>query len=183
MKKVLLVMVLFLTACIHSYDNPPQMKDYSQVPLIELPVKRINTVSDIGQMEQLPHVESQMQLTPEKALKNWALIRLRPNYQTSHKAEFIIEKAEMIRDDAPEKNIFTYDNYKYTLSYQVTVRILDEKGLLIKSITVDGFTSRKLPQRASFAQRDNMFAQMLFDMEEQLDSRMAEEIKQNLLDL
>ena len=183
MKKVLLIMVLFLSACIHSYDNPPQMKDYSQVPLIELPVKRINIISNVGQMEQLPHVENQMQLTPEKALKNWALIRLRPNYQNSHKAEFVIEKAEMIRDEAPEKNVFTYDNYKYTLSYQVTIRILDEDAALVHSINIDGFVSRKLPQRASFAQRDNMFAQMLLDMEEQLDTRMAEEIKQKLLDL
>ena len=183
MKKLLLIITMFLTACIHNYDTAPQMKDYSQVPLLELPVMRINTLSEVGQMERLPHVENEMQLTPEKALKNWALIRLRPNYQTKNKAEFVIEKAEMLRDEAPETNIFTYDNYKYTLSYQVTIRILDETGAATKSITMNGHTSHKLPQRASFVQRDNMFAQMLREMEDQLDAQMPQEIKQNLLDL
>lgn len=183
MKKLLLIITMFLTACIHNYDTAPQMKDYSQVPLLELPVMRINTLSEVGQMERLPHVENEMQLTPEKALKSWALIRLRPNYQTKNKAEFVIEKAEMLRDEAPETNIFTYDNYKYTLSYQVTIRILDETGAATKSITMNGHTSHKLPQRASFVQRDNMFAQMLREMEDQLDAQMPQEIKQNLLDL
>ena len=182
MKKFLLVMTMFLTACIHNYDTAPQMKDYSQVPLVELPVMRVNTISQVGQMERLPHVESEMQLTPEKALKSWALIRLRPNYQTKNKAEFVIEKAEMLRDEAPETNVFIYDNYKYTLSYQVTVRILDENAKVINSITMNGHTTHKLPQRASFVQRDNMFAQMLREMEDQLDDQMPEEIKQNLLD-
>ncbi|MBO5997925.1 MAG: hypothetical protein J6P93_05310 [Alphaproteobacteria bacterium] len=181
MKKILLVLTLLLCGCIHSYDTAPRMKDYSQVPLLELPVSRINVISEVGQMERLPHVENQMPLTPEKALKGWA-IRLRPNYQKKHKAEFVIEKAEMIREDAPEKNIFTYDNYKYTLSYQVTIRILDENATVIKTMTVTGYTSHRLPQRASVIQRDNMFAQMLREMEDQLDDQVPQEIKQKLLD-
>ena len=183
MKKILLIMTMFLAACIHNYDNAPQMKDYSQVPLLELPVSRINTISHVGQMERLPHVENEMPMTPEKALKSWALIRLRPNYQKKYKAEFVIDQAQMIQEEAPEANIFTYDNNKYTLSYQVTIRILNENGTMIESITANGYISHKLPKRASFVQRDNMFAQMLREMEDQLDAKMPEEIKQKLLDL
>ena len=80
MKKIILSALLFLTACVPSYDTAPKMKDYTQVPLLELPVERVNIISNVGQMERLPHVENLMPLTPEKALKNWALIRIRPNY-------------------------------------------------------------------------------------------------------
>ena len=181
MKKIILFFVLFLVACVPNYESAPKMKDYSQVPLLELSVERVNIVSNIGQMERLPHVENLMPLTPEKALKNWALIRLRPNYAKKRKAEFIIEKAEMIRQDAPEKHFFVYDNYKYVLSYTVTVRILDEGQNELHKVCIEGYISRKLPQKASVLQRDNMFAQMLYEMEEQLDKQMALEIEQNLM--
>ncbi len=183
MKKILFTVMLFLSACIPSYDKAPVMKDYSQVPLMELPVTRVNIVSNVGQLERLPHVENLMPLTPEKALKNWALIRVRPNYAKPYKAEFVIEKAQMIREDAPEKSIFTLDNYKYVLSYQVSVRILDENAQQLRMVTLEGFVSRKLPQKASVEQRDNMFMQMLLDMENQLDEKLPLEIKQNLLDV
>ncbi len=183
MKKMLFLAMFILCACVPNYDKAPKMKDYSQVPLLELPVSRVNIVSNIGQMERLPHVENLMPMTPEKALKNWALIRLRPNYQKPYKAEFVILKAEMIRSEQPEKNWFIYDNYKYVLSYQVEVRIFNEEKETLRTVTIDGFIARTLPQKASVNQRDNMFTQMLLDMEDQLDEQMTQEIKQNLLDL
>ena len=183
MKKIILSVFMLLTACVPSYDTAPKMKDYTQVPLLELPVERVNIISNVGQMERLPHVENLMPLTPEKALKNWALIRVRPNYAKKYKAEFIVEKAEMIRQDAPEKRFFVYDNYKYILSYAVSVRILDEAQSELRSVSIEGYISRKLPQKASVLQRDNMFAQMLYEMEEQLDKQMSVEIEQNLMDL
>ena len=183
MKKMILSALMFLCACVPSYDSAPKMKDYSQVPLLELPVERVNIISNIGRMERLPHVENLMPLTPEKALKNWALIRIRPNYAKKYKAEFIIEKAEMVRQDAPEKRIFVYDNYKYVLSYVVSIRILDENHNELRKVSQEGFLSRKLPQKASVSQRDNMFAQMLYEMEDQLDKKMPLEIEQNLINL
>ena len=183
MKKIVLSLFAFLCACVPSYDTAPKVKDYSQVPLLELPVQRVNIISDIEVSERLPHIENLMPLSPEKALKNWSLIRLRPNYSKKHKAEFLIEKAELIRQDAPEKSFFVYDNYKYILSYTVSVRILDEEQNELRRVSIDGFISRKLPQKASVLQRDNMFAQMLYEMEEHLDKQMAEEIKQKLIDI
>lgn len=183
MKKIILSALIFLSACVPSYETAPKMKDYTQVPLLELPVERVNIVSKVGYLERLPHVENLMPLTPEKALKNWALIRLRPNYSKKYKAEFVVEKAEMIRQDAPEKRFFVYDNYKYVLSYGVSVRILDEEQNELRKSSIEGYVSRKLPQKASVLQRDNMFAQMLYEMEEQLDKQMAEEIQQNLTDM
>ena len=180
MKKIILSVVMFLCACVPSYDTAPKMKDYSQVPLLELPVQRVNIISNVNGIERLPHVENLMPLTPEKVLKNWALIRIRPNYQKKYKAEFVIEKAQMIRQEAPEKSLFVYDNYKYVLSYKVSVRILDEEQNELRNVSIEGYVSRKLPQKASVLQRDNMFAQMLYEMEEQLDKQMLIEIEQSL---
>jgi hypothetical protein len=183
MKKIILFFMFFLAACVPNYESAPKMKDYSQVPLLELPVQRVNIVSKVGHLERLPHVENLMPLSPEKALKNWALIRLRPNYQKKYKAEFVIEKAENIRQDAPEKSFFVYDNFVYTLSYFVTVRILNEKEQELRRVSLDGFISRKIPQKASVTQLDNMFSHMLYEMEEQLDEQMTLEIKKNLVNM
>ena len=112
MKKIFLLLLIVLCACVPNYEKAPKMKDYSQVPLLELPVNRVNIVSKIETTERLPHVENIMPLSPEKSLKNWALIRIRPNYQKDQKAEFIVEKAEMIRHEAPEKS---WQNYLYMI--------------------------------------------------------------------
>ena len=146
MKKIILSALIFLSACVPSYETAPKMKDYTQVPLLELPVERVNIVSKVGYLERLPHVENLMPLTPEK-------------------------------------RFFVYDNYKYVLSYGVSVRILDEEQNELRKSSIEGYVSRKLPQKASVLQRDNMFAQMLYEMEEQLDKQMAEEIQQNLTDM
>ena len=183
MKKIFLSVLMFLCACIPNYEKAPKIKDYSQVPLLELPVNRVNIISKVEAMEKLPHVENIMPLSPEKALKNWGLIRIRPNYQKNDKAEFIIEKAQMIREESPEKSWFVYDNYKYILSYAIKVQILDKDNNVLKSTSIEGFISRKLPQKASVTQRDNMFAQMLSEMEDQLDKETPKEFKENLLDL
>ena len=183
MKKLLSVLFLCLSACMAQYDKAPAMKDYTQVPLLELPVSRVSIISQANQSERLPHVENQMQMTPEKALKNWALVRLRPDYKTTDKAEFVITQASMEREDAPTASFFTYNNYKYNLNYTVVLRILNKDAEPVRTIEVSGFASRELPQKASIEQRDNMFAHLLLDMEEQLDSKFPEEIKLNLLDL
>ena len=72
---------------------------------------------------------------------------------------------------------------KYVLSYIISVRILDEAQNELRKVSIEGYLSRKLPQKASVSQRDNMFAQMLYEMEEQLDRQMALEIEQNLMDV
>ena len=69
------------------------------------------------------------------------------------------------------------------MSYDVSVRILDEEQNELRKVSIEGYISRKLPQKASVSQRDNMFAQMLYEMEEQLDKQMAQEIEQNLIDV
>ena len=182
MKKIFFVLLFALAACMPDYEKVPVKKDYSQAPLIELPVSRVSVVSEVGGMEPLPHVEKLMPLSPERNLKSWATIRLRPNYQTENKAEFIIHEASVIQDEAPEANIFTYDNYKYTLKYAITLAIKDDSGNVLRSTDLEGFLSKKLPQKASIDQRNNMFTQMLFDLDDALDKQMPVQIKQNLLD-
>ncbi len=183
MKKIFLALLLAVAACMPRYDKAPVLKDYAEVPLMELPVSRISIASQVSSAERYPHVEQLMPMSPEKSLKSWALVRLRPNYQKPMKADFIIKEASMIQEEAPEESFFTYDNYKYTLKYAVELQIKNTDNTVARTVEVSGFTSRKLPQKAAVEQRDNMFTQMLLDMEDELDKQMEEQIKQNLLDL
>ena len=182
MKKIFFVFLLALTSCMPNYERAAVQQDYSQAPLMELPVSRVSIKSDVGDMEPLPHVEKTMKMTPERQLKSWATIRLRPNYQTENKAEFVIRKASMIRNDEPEASLFTYNNYKYTLKDAITLASKDDNGKVLRSVDLEGFLSRKLPKKASEDQRNNMFTLMLQDLEKSLDQQMPEQIRQNLLD-
>ena len=185
MKKTIfgLILACVLTACVPQYSNPYKMKDYTQVPLLELPVRRVETISHVSGLERLPHVERMMPMSPEKALRNWALIRLRPTYATNNKAIFVIEEASMVREEDPKDSFFVLDNYKYKLTYRVSVVIEDEEGAVLKTVEASGFASESQPQNASERERDTLFMNLLGEMENQLDKEMGEEIQQNLVDL
>lgn len=184
MKKYIAVLMgLALTACLPQYTNPYKIKDYTQVPLIEMPVTRVEIKSDVSGLQKNPHVEHLMPMTPEKSLKNWALIRLRPTYQKNNKAEFVIKEASMIREEEKNPSFFTYDNYKYTLTYAVTLQILDEDKNIIRTVEGQGVVIQSQPQKASERERDTLFSDMLGKMEEHLDTKMTEEIIQNIVDL
>ena len=60
MKKIFFVFLLVLTSCMPNYERAAVLQDYSQAPLMELPVSRVSIKSDVGDMEPLPHVEKTM---------------------------------------------------------------------------------------------------------------------------
>ena len=183
MKKILIALFcLGLTACLPQYTDSYKIKDYTQVPMIEMPVTRVNIKSEVTGLQELPHVETMMPTTPEKALKSWALIRLRPTYQKDLKADFIIKEASVVRSESPQPRLFTYDNYTYRLTYRVELRFYEDKEI-VRQIETEGFVEESLPQRASVRDRDIMFMNMLSKMEDALDDKFVEEIKQKLFDL
>ena len=183
MKKIIVALLcLGLGACLPRYTDSYRVKDYTQVPMIEMPVNRVDMTSDVAGLSALPHVENIMPTTPEKALKSWALIRLRPTYQTDMKAKFVIKEASVVRSESPQPRLFTYDNYTYRLAYKVALEIYDGKTL-VREVETEGFVEDSLPQRASQRDRDVMFMDMLSKMEDTLDGKFVEEIKQKLVDL
>ena len=183
MKKIIAVLFcLGLGACLPQYTDSYRVKDYTQVPMIEMPVNRVDIASEATGLSTLPHVEYMMPTTPEKALKSWALIRLRPSHQTDMKAKFIIKEASVVRSESPQPHLFTYDNYTYRLTYRVSLDIYDGKTL-VRQVETEGFVEDSLPQRASQRDRDIMFMNMLSKMEDALDDKFVEEIKQKLVDL
>ena len=183
MKKIFAALLLLgLGACLPQYTDSYKVKDYTQVPMIEVPVTRVNITSEVTGLQTLPHVETMMPTTPEKALKSWALIRLRPTYQKDLKAEFIIKEASVVRSEDPQHRLFTYDNYKYRLTYRIELRFYEGKEI-VNQIETEGFVEESLPQRASVRDRDIMFMNMLSKMEDALDDKFVEELKQKLVDL
>ena len=182
MKKIFAALLLLgLGACLPKYTDSYKVKDYTQVPMIEMPVTRVNITSQVTGLQSLPHVETMMPTTPEKALKSWALIRLRPTYQKDLKADFIIKEASVVRSESPQP-LFMYDNYKYRLTYRIELRFYEGKET-VAQIETEGFVEESLPQKASQRERDVMFMNMLSKMEDTLDGKFVEELKQKLIDL
>ena len=182
MKKIIFLFLLLLTSCMTDYDKAPALRDYSKGPFLELPVSRILVVSKAKTDNTPPHAEHLMPMSVERFIKSWAAVHLHPTYKTQGKAQFIINEASMIQEDAPENSFFVYDNYKYQLKYQIAVVMYDETGHKGTSFEVEGFLSRTLPKKASQEQRDNMFTHMLNDLEEQLNREIKLQIQENHLD-
>ena len=183
MKKGWVLMVgLFLAACMPTYQKPYQVKDYTQEAAIELPADQLILVSEVEADQKPPHVEKLMPITPEKALLNWAYIRLRDNHQKPYVAKFVVKEASMVREEMPAEAIFRLENYKYTLTYQVELQLVNDKDTLLKGITVEGYVMRTQPIRSSVQDRDAMMVEMLDEMEKTVNEKMTTEIQQKFVD-
>ena len=182
MKKIMLfLMMIFVGGCLPKYTAPLRMKDYEKEGVLMLPVKNIVLVSEIELPGRLPHVEYQMPMTPEKALRNWAFIRLRADHSKPYTAEFIVKTASMTRESEIKESWFVYDNYKYTLTYDVMLRIVNEAGKEISHVQANGFVMQTLPERASVNERDALFMDMLNHMIDDLNAELSEKVKQKNL--
>lgn len=181
MKTILFLLCLFVGGCLPKYTTPVRVKDYVRKGALFLPVENIVFDSLVETDGRLPHVEEQMPMSPERSLKNWAFVRLRGNYKSPFVAQFLIKKAEMLREDAPEESFFVYDNYKYTLNYDVALNIKNADGKILEFYESSGTISGTLPMKSSINERDAMFVDMLDMMIEDLDKDMSDKIKQNPL--
>ena len=183
MKKFfILFLCSILTACMPTYQKPYQVKDYTKEPAIELPADKIEMVSEIEPNQKLPHVEDLMPITPEKALLNWAYIRLRDNHQKPYLAKFIVKQASMTREEMPAEAIFKLENYKYTLTYEVELQLINQKGTLLKATNVKGYVMRTQPIRSSIQDRDAMMVEMLDEMENAVNEKIVTEVQQKFVD-
>ena len=181
MKTILLLLLFFVGGCLPKYTTPVRVKDYAYRGALFLPVTEIRLTSLVENDGRLPHIENQMPMTPERSLKNWAFIRLRGNYEKPFTAEFVVRKAEMLREDAPEESFFVYDNYKYTLNYDVVLNIKNTQGENVTTYESAGTVAGTLPMKSSINEKDAMFVDMLDMMIEDLDKDISEKIKQNPL--
>ncbi len=177
-----LLIGVFLVSCMPTYQKPYQVKDYTKEAAIELPVKKIVLESNVQGNQKSPHVENLMPITPEKALLNWAYIRLRDNHQKPYIAKFIVQDAAMVREEMPAESIFKLENYKYTLTYSVELQLENERGNLLKAIAVEGYVMRTQPIRSSIQDRDAMMVEMLEEMEKTVNEKMKTEIQQKFVD-
>ena len=181
MKSILFLCLFTLGGCLPKYTTPVRVRDYAYRGALFLPVSEIHLDSLVENDGRLPHVENQMPMSPERSLKNWAFVRLRGNYEKPFVAQFLVKKAQMLREDAPEESFFVYDNYKYTLEYEVVLNIKNKEDKIIASYESEGTVAGTLPMKSSINERDAMFVDMLDMMVEDLDKDMSEKIKQNIL--
>ncbi len=181
-KGIALIFAFALAACMPTYQKPYQVKDYTKEAAIELPVQKIELVSEIQADQKPPHVEKLMPITPEKALLNWAYIRLRANHQKPYLGKFVVKEASMVREEMPAEGIFRLENYKYTLTYDVELQVMNEKDTLLTGMTVKGYVMRTQPIRSGIQDRDAMMVEMLDEMEKTLNEKMTTQIQQKLVD-
>lgn len=183
MKKWIVLCLVVLLGCMPKYTPTARIKDYGAQGALVLPATRLDMVSMVEQTQTLPHIEYRMPQTPEKALYNWAYIRLRTNQVRDLTARFIIEEASMIREDDPQRWPWQYDNYKYTLTWKVRLQLTDNKGFTPFESATQGFVMRTLPQKASVNETKALWVDMLDEMEALVNEKMSNDIADNLIDL
>ncbi len=178
MKRVItfLFMLIFLTAC-----QAPELKIFSlntyqaETP-IALNVKKIDVISTVERFDRLPHIEDDMPVSPETALKKWALNRF---YASQNKkvdiAQFTIEKAYMTKKEDKSENWYTFDNEAYKLTYFVRVDFI-KNGRVIYTQDVGGFESSSLPVRSSLADKEAVFEKMMNQMIKKVNNQILSQM-------
>ena len=183
MKKWIVLCLICLLGCMPKYTPTARIKDYGAQGALVLPASKIETVSLVEQGPQPPHIENRMPQSPEKALYNWAYVRLRTNRVRDLTARFIIEEASMIREEEPQRWPWQYDNYKYTLTWKVRLQLADSKGFAPFETATQGFVMRTLPQKASVNETKALWTDMLDEMEILVNEKITQDVSDNLIDI
>lgn len=173
MKKHLLTVLLSfcLLGC-----QAPEYKEFSlnlfqHRDPIAIKTDEIVVLSNVIQYDRLPHIEDEMIISPEKALKEWAKNRFYPLKSTrSDKMQIIIEKAYMTKTDEKAENWYTLDNEAYKLTYDLKINF-EKNGKVLYSQTVSGYESSSLPKKSSMSDKEQVFEKMMNKMIQKVNQR------------
>lgn len=164
-----MALVLALTACMEApQPREPQAISFKQYSPIVLDVADVSVTSLYRSPLNPPNVEHLFPTTPADAVKIWVSDRVR-TMGASRKLEVTIRDARVVETPLTRtkgiKGAFTNDQAKrYDARLEIEMRIYGDSPLSLASLNVAATRSDTLPENASPADRDALFARMLNDL-------------------
>jgi hypothetical protein len=139
-------------------------------------VARVEIVPKFKSSSNPPHIEFDMPVSPENALKRWVEDRIKPN-GTNGTLRVLINDASatetpLPRDPNASQLFNTEQTERVDMSINVALQILDERQFVKAEVTGQATRSRTLPEGIKLNQRDRI----LYDMVVELVRNMSKEV-------
>ena len=176
-----LVAYLMVAGC-----EAPQFKEftlntYQNEQPVAVNVKEISISSEVIHYDRLPHIEDEMIISPEQALKEWAQNRFYAvSSARADKMHIIIEQAYMTQTDEQSENWYTLDNVAYKLTYALKINFY-QKDKVVYTQTVKGFESSSLPQKSSMADKEQVFENMMNQMIKKVNQQVFVQMPKEMM--
>lgn len=130
-----------------------------------------------------PHVEHLMPLPPEKAIRTWVNDRLQATGVGGNTLRVIIHNASVtetpLDTQGGVRGFFTdQQEMRYDARADVVVQVVDPQGRVRAEATSNVYRSRTLNEKASLAERERMWFQLVERLMLDLDSQLTTGLRQ-----
>lgn len=182
--------VLALAAC----ETPPPQRRLPELSFANqapyrLNVGRIEVVSEFQSPNRPPHIENQVPLSPEAAVKRWVQQRLAP-MGTAGALRVTIKDARVVerplQTDKSVTGFFKKEQSElYDAQLQLVIQVLDERNQPTAEIHARSARSRSVAEGTTLNDRDriwyDMVEDMILDLNRQLDGLIPQYLGQHLM--
>ncbi len=173
---------LLLAAC--SSVNPPMQRfpdiSFANLPPFQLDLGRVEVVSQYQPPAQAPHIETDMPVSPENALKRWVQDRLKPVGRGGVLRVLIKNAAATetpLKTEQGMKSVFEKQQVaRVDMAVEVALQILDEHQFVVTEVTGKVERSRTEPEGMKLNERDKLLYDMVDDLIRSFNSEVDPQI-------
>lgn len=173
---------LAVAAC--SSVNPPMQRlpemSFRHLAPIQLDVGRIEVVSEFQSSGQPPHIEYDMPVNPENAVKRWVQDHLQPVGRTGTLRVVIHDATATespLKTDTGFTGMFKKEQAaRLAMSVDVALQMLDERQFVTAEVTGKVARTRTTPEGQKLNERDRV----LYDMVEDLMKGFNDDVDPNI---
>ena len=161
---------LALSACAN--PNPPMQRfpemTFTNLPAYRLDVGRIEVVSEFQSDGKYPHIEYDMPVSPESALKRWVQDRLRPIGRTGT-LRVLIHNATAtevaLKTDQSFTGMFKKEQAaRINMVVDVSLQMLDDHQFVVAEVNSHAERERTRPEGQKLNERDKLLYDMVEDL-------------------
>jgi hypothetical protein len=181
-----LIAVIGVTSLLAGCDSAPPRPSFSDIrftdaPPIRLAVGGIDIASEFRASFQSPHVEHLFPVPPARAMENWAHDRLAAASGAA-RARFVIQDASVVEVELKKKEegitgaLTKEPAQRYDASVQATLSILDDRGAMMRTVSVKAARSQTVLEGITPNDREKTWYDMTKALMADFDQQMGIEI-------
>jgi len=184
LRKIALAACLGLTVAACANSNPPMQRfpqmTFSNLPAYNLDVGRIEVVAEKQSDGAPPHIEYDMPVSPENALKRWVQDRLRPVGRTGTLRVLIHDASATevaLKTDQGFTGLFKKEQAaRVNMVMDVSLQMLDDHQMPVAEVSAHAERERTRPEGQKLNERDKL----LYDMVEELMAAYNSQVDPNI---
>lgn len=174
---------VMLSAC--SSVNPPQSRlpemSFRQAAPYRLNVARVEVVSQFTPVAQPPHIEYDMPVAPENAVKRWVQDRLQPVGRTGT-LRVVIRNASAVevplKTDTGFTGMFKKEQAsRIDMAVDVALQMLDDRQFVVAEVTGQAAASHTTLEGQKLNERDRLLYDMVQGMVNDMNSQVDPNIQ------